>query len=244
MTRVGLERECASLGVQFNLWKGESDAEPFIPELVADLKSRDIAVLDDGAWIVRVARETDKKEMPPIILVNRDGAIGYHGSDLGTIVDRKRSIDPQLSLYIVDQRQALHFEQVFRASDLAGYMPESSLEHLGFGTMNGADGKPFKTREGGVLKLHDLISQAISGAGKRMEESRIDGDLRRPSATDIAQKVWCRRDQVRGPLQRADDELHLRSRPVHFVRRQDRAVSAVRGSADEVAGEAAPKRKA
>jgi arginyl-tRNA synthetase len=189
VTRVGLERECKSLGVTFNLWKGESDAEPFIPELVADLKSRDIAVLDDGAWIVRVARETDKKEMPPIILVNRDGAIGYHGSDLGTIVDRKRSIDPQLSLYIVDQRQALHFEQVFRASDTAGYMPESTLEHLGFGTMNGTDGKPFKTREGGVLKLYDLINQAITGAAKRMEEAGIGAEVSETERADIAQKV-------------------------------------------------------
>jgi arginyl-tRNA synthetase len=120
VTRVGLERECASLGVKFDLWKGESDAEPFIPAMVDDLKARGIAEFDAGAWIVRVARESDKKEMPPIILVNRDGAIGYHGSDLGTIVDRKQSIDPQLTLYVVDQRQALHFEQVFRASDRAG----------------------------------------------------------------------------------------------------------------------------
>ena len=142
VTRVGLERECKSLGVTFDLWKGESDAEPFIPQIVDDLKSRGISEFDAGAWIVRVARESDKKEMPPIILVNRDGAIGYHGSDLGTIVDRKQSIDPQLSLYIVDQRQALHFEQVFRASDRAGYLPEKELEHLGFGTVNGPDGNP------------------------------------------------------------------------------------------------------
>ena len=189
VTRVGLERECASLGVTFDLWKGESDAEPFIPEIVEDLKSRTIAEFDAGAWIVRVARESDKKEMPPIILVNRDGAIGYHGSDLGTIVDRKRSISPQLSLYIVDQRQALHFEQVFRASERAGYLPENELEHLGFGTVNGPDGKPFKTREGGILKLHEFIRQADDVAMARMKEAELGADVSEVERNDIAHKV-------------------------------------------------------
>ncbi len=189
VTRVGLERECASLGVKFDLWKGESDAEPFVPELVEDLKARKIAEFDAGAWIVRVARESDRKEMPPIILVNRDGAIGYHTSDLGTIIDRKRNIDPQLSLYIVDQRQALHFEQVFRASDIAGYMPESTLEHLGFGTVNGPDGKPYKTRDGGILKLHEFIAQAQQAAFDRMMQDEVllpddGGDV-----TDIVRMV-------------------------------------------------------
>lgn len=189
VTRVGLERECASLGVTFNLWKGESDAEPFVPELVDDLKTRKIAEFDAGAWIVRVARESDKKEMPPIILVNRDGAIGYHTSDLGTIIDRKKSIDPELSLYIVDQRQALHFEQVFRASDLAGYIPEKELEHLGFGTVNGPDGKPFKTRDGGILKLHEFIRQADETAMARMKEAELGADVSADEQAAIAHKV-------------------------------------------------------
>lgn len=189
VTRVGLERECKSLGVTFDLWKGESDAEPFIPQIVDDLKSRGISEFDAGAWIVRVARESDKKEMPPIILVNRDGAIGYHGSDLGTIVDRKQGIDPQLSLYIVDQRQALHFEQVFRASDRAGYLPEKELEHLGFGTVNGPDGKPFKTREGGILKLHEFIAQADAVATARMKEAELGSDVSEAEQADIAHKV-------------------------------------------------------
>ena len=189
VTRVGLERVCASLGVTFNLWKGESDAEPFIPEIVEDLKKRKIAEFNEGAWIVRVARESDKKEMPPIILVNMDGATGYHTSDLGTIIDRKRSIDPELSLYIVDQRQALHFEQVFRASDMAGYLPEATLEHLGFGTVNGPDGKPFKTRDGGVLKLHDLIAQADATALARMKEAELGADVGEAERKDIAHKV-------------------------------------------------------
>jgi arginyl-tRNA synthetase len=189
VTRVGLERECASLGVTFNLWKGESDAEPFVPALVEDLKAREIAEFDAGAWIVRVARETDKKEMPPIILVNRDGAIGYHTSDLGTIIDRKQTIDPQLILYVVDQRQALHFEQVFRASERAGLMPEKELEHLGFGTVNGPDGKPFKTRDGGILKLHDLIAQADATAIARMKEAELGSDVSETEQADIAHKV-------------------------------------------------------
>jgi len=189
VTRVGLERECKSLGVTFDLWKGESDAEPFIPQIVDDLKSRGISEFDQGAWIVRVARESDKKEMPPIILVNRDGAIGYHGSDLGTIVDRKQSIDPQLSLYIVDQRQALHFEQVFRASDRAGYLPEKELEHLGFGTVNGPDGKPFKTRDGGTLKLQAFIAQADDVAMARMKEAELGADVSEVERADIAHKV-------------------------------------------------------
>jgi arginyl-tRNA synthetase len=189
VTRVGLERECASLGVTFNLWKGESDAEPFIPEIVADLKARGISEVDDGAVIIRVARESDKKEMPPIILVKRDGEVGYHATDLGTIVDRKRSIDPQVTLYIVDQRQALHFEQVFRASDRAGYMPESALEHLGFGTVNGADGKPYKTRDGGVLKLQALIAEADNAAFARMKEAGLGADSSEAEQRDIAHKV-------------------------------------------------------
>lgn len=189
VTRVGLERECASLGVRFDLWKGESDAEPFIPDIVEDLKSRKIAELDDGAWIVRVDRESDKKEMPPFLMLNRDGAVGYHTTDLGTIMDRKREQDPELTLYVVDQRQALHFEQVFRAADKAGYMPEDTLEHIGFGTMNGPDGKPFKTREGGVLKLYDLIGQANAAARARMGDLSMDENLSPEEVSDIAQKV-------------------------------------------------------
>jgi arginyl-tRNA synthetase len=153
------------------------------------LQTRKIAEFDDGAWIVRVARETDKKEMPPFLLVNREGAVGYHATDLGTILDRKRNLAPELTLYIVDQRQALHFEQVFRASELAGYMPVSMLEHLGFGTMNGTDGKPFKTREGGVLKLHDLIEQAREAALKRVSEIEDPSEYPADVLDDIVRKV-------------------------------------------------------
>jgi len=189
VTEFGLKRECAALGVQFDLWKGESDAEPLIPELVADLKSRGIAEFDDGAWIVRVARDDDKKEIPPFLLVNRDGAVGYHATDLGTIIDRVRVFTPERILYVVDQRQALHFEQVFRASDRAGYMPEHRLEHIGFGTMNGKDGKPFKTREGGVLKLHDLITQAVAAASARMTAIGLNAEGGAAETDAVAHQV-------------------------------------------------------
>lgn len=189
VTRVGLERECASLGVRFDLWKGESDANELVPEMVDDLKARGIAQLDAGAWIIRVKRETDKKEVPPFMLVNRDGAVGYHATDLATILDRKRSLNPQLSLYVVDERQALHFEQVYRASELAGYLPEKELEHLGFGTVNGKDKKPYKTRDGGVLKLRELIDEADEAALARMKEAGLGAEVSESEQKDIAHKV-------------------------------------------------------
>jgi arginyl-tRNA synthetase len=113
----------------------------------------------------------------------------YGTTDLATILDRRKSINPDLILYVVDERQAEHFEQVFRASYLAGYAAEGSLEHLGFGTMNGPDGKPFKTRAGGVLKLHDLISMATDKARERLREAKLGGDLPEAEFDDIARKV-------------------------------------------------------
>ena len=189
VTQVGLERECGDLGVKFDLWKGESDANALIPEIVEDLKSREVAELDDGAWIIRVEREEDKKDVPPFMLLNSQGAVGYHATDMGTILDRKRENKPDLTLYVVDARQALHFEQVFRAAEIAGYEKEANLEHIGFGTMNGKDGKPFKTREGGVLKLHDFIQQAKDKANERLAETGMGEDFLPEERADIADKV-------------------------------------------------------
>ncbi len=166
-----MKRDYADLDVEFDLWKGEADADPLIPELTEDLKSRGIVEESDGAQIIRVARDDDKKEMPPIIFVNSEGAVGYHATDVATIVDRKRELDPDRILYVVDARQRLHFEQVFRAVDRAGYFDETRLEHLWFGTMNGKDGKPFKTREGGTLKLRDFIDMVTDRARERLTES-------------------------------------------------------------------------
>ncbi len=189
VSRTALEREFHALGVDFDLWKGESDADPLMAEMVDDLAAKHLLVDDQGARIVRVARDGDKRELPPLIVVSSEGSAMYGATDLATIVDRRRSFDPELILYVVDQRQADHFEQVFRAAALAGYAPEGSLEHIGFGTMNGTDGKPFKTREGGVLKLHELIVTATDKARERLREAELGAELPPEEFQDIARKV-------------------------------------------------------
>ncbi|MGO4408671.1 MULTISPECIES: arginine--tRNA ligase [unclassified Brevundimonas] len=202
VSRTALEREFGALDVTFDLWNGESDADPLMPEMLAHLKETGLLVEDDGAQVVHVARpgETRKKKLadgsvieaaspPPLLVVSSEGSAMYGTTDLATILDRRKSIDPDLILYVVDERQAEHFEQVFRAAYLAGYAPEKSLEHLGFGTMNGADGKPFKTRAGGVLKLHDLITMATDKARERLHEAKLGDDLPEAEFEDIARKV-------------------------------------------------------
>ncbi|MEL6363780.1 MAG: arginine--tRNA ligase [Pseudomonadota bacterium] len=181
--------EYGELGVVFDLWNGESDVQHLIPDLVADLAARKVSEASDGAVVVRVAREDDKKEIPPLILVTRDGSSVYATTDLATILDRKQEIGPDRALYVVDQRQAQHFEQVFRAADLAGLAAEDRLEHIGFGTMNGADGKPFKTREGGVLRLRDLIDLVHERARERIEAGGVGAELDEGERDDIAKKV-------------------------------------------------------
>ncbi|PQZ83291.1 MULTISPECIES: arginine--tRNA ligase [unclassified Brevundimonas] len=202
VSRTALKREFGALDVTFDLWNGESDADPLMPEMLVHLKETGLLVEDDGAQVVHVARpgETRKKKLadgsvieapspPPLLVVSSEGSAMYGTTDLATILDRRKSIDPDLILYVVDERQAEHFEQVFRAAYLAGYAPEKSLEHLGFGTMNGADGKPFKTRAGGVLKLHDLITMATDKARERLKEAKLGDDLPEAEFEDIARKV-------------------------------------------------------
>jgi arginyl-tRNA synthetase len=202
VSRVALEREFHALGVDFDLWKGESDANDLIPGMIAELEAKGLLVDDQGARIVRVARpgETKKKKLPdgsvvevespdPLLVVSSEGSAMYGTTDLATILDRRQSFDPHLVLYCVDQRQADHFEQVFRAAYLAGYAEPGGLEHIGFGTMNGADGKPFKTRAGGVLKLHDLIEMAREKARERLREAGLGADLTPELFEDIAHKV-------------------------------------------------------
>jgi arginyl-tRNA synthetase len=189
VSMVGLKREYGSLGVEFELWKGESDAEPLIGPMVEDLKARGFAVPSEGALVVPVAREDDKKEIPPLLLVKSDGAALYGTTDLATIVDRVKAYDPELVLYVVDQRQHGHFEQVFRAAEKCGLKGNAALEHIGFGTMNGADGKPFKTRAGGVLKLFDLIAMATAEAEKRIAEAGLGADYSPEERTEIAKTV-------------------------------------------------------
>ena len=173
ITRVALERDFHALGVDFDLWRGESDVDPLIPPMVTELDAKGLLIDDQGARIIRVAREDDKRDVPPLLVVSSEGSAMYGTTDLATILDRRRFFDPQLVLYCVDQRQADHFETVFRAAYLAGYAVPGGLEHIGFGTMNGADGKPFKTREGGVLKLRDLIDLARDKARERLREAGL-----------------------------------------------------------------------
>jgi len=148
-----------------------------------------VAGESEGALVVHVERNSDKKEMPPLILVKQDGAVLYGTTDLATIIDRVRAQNPDLILYVVDQRQHLHFEQVFRAAEKAGLAGKAALEHAGFGTMNGTDGKPFKTREGGVMKLFDLIAMATAEAEKRLAEQGMGADYSADERADIAKKV-------------------------------------------------------
>jgi arginyl-tRNA synthetase len=189
VSRGALQREFQALGVEFDLWKGESDADPLIPGMVEDLATQGLLVNDQGARIIRVAKPGEKRELPPLLVVSSEGSAMYGTTDLATILDRRRTFDPQIMLYVVDQRQADHFEQVFRAADLAGYAAEGSLEHIGFGTMNGPDGKPFKTREGGVLKLHDLITMTTDKARDRLREAALGGELSPEAFEDTARKV-------------------------------------------------------
>lgn len=189
VSRTALEREFSALGVDFDLWQGESDADAFVTGMVADLERQGLLIEDQGARIVRVAREGDKRELPPLLVVSSEGSAMYGTTDLATIVGRREDPGFDLILYVVDQRQADHFEQVFRAAYLAGYAEEGALEHLGFGTMNGADGKPFKTRAGGVLKLHDLISMAKDKARERLKEAELGADLPEFEFEDIAARV-------------------------------------------------------
>lgn len=189
VSEVGLKREYASLGVSFDLWKGEADVDPLIAPMVEDLKARGLAVVSEGALVVPVAEPDDKKEMPPLILVKSDGAVLYGTTDLATIIDRVRNQDPDLILYVVDQRQHTHFEQVFRAARKAQLTGKATLEHLGFGTMTGSDGKPFKTRAGGVMKLYDLIAMASEEAAKRLAEQGLAADYPAEEREAIAKAV-------------------------------------------------------
>jgi arginyl-tRNA synthetase len=180
------------LNVHFDLWKGESDVDDLIPELVERFRKAGLAEEDGGAVIVRIARDSDKKEMPPVMLVNSRGGTGYHTTDLATIMDRMENLKPvpQRMLYVVDQRQALHFEQVFRAAEMVGLIDEGRLEHIGFGTVNGPDGKPFKTREGGVLRLADLNAMALEEAQKKIVEAgKLPEDMGAEERDQVAANV-------------------------------------------------------
>lgn len=188
---AGMKQNFDALGVHFDEWKGESDAHPYIEDMVAEYKAKGWATESDGAWIVSVERNDDKKEIPPLILVKSDGAVLYSTTDMATIIDRLKTHDPAKIIYVVDQRQSLHFEQVFRAVRIGGIVNGDTLELIfaGFGTMNGTDGKPFKTRAGGVMKLEDLILMGLEKAQQRLAEAEIAGDLDSSERLEIAKRV-------------------------------------------------------
>ena len=189
VSEAGLEREFGALGVKFDVWNGESSVDALIAPMIEDLKKRGLAGLSEGALVVDIAKEDDKKPLPPLLLVKSEGGVLYGTTDLATVIERVRAYDPELILYVVDHRQHGHFEQVFRAAEKAGFAGKAHLEHVGYGTMNGADGKPFKTRAGGVMKLFDLIAMAKQEAEKRLAEAGIGADYSAEEQAEIARKV-------------------------------------------------------
>ena len=168
-----LKKNYSNLNVDFDLWKGESDAEPYIQKMIDTLEAQGLVHESQGALVVDVAEEGDTKEIPPCLIRKSDGASLYATSDLATIVEREEDFKPDRYIYVVDKRQAMHFEQVFRVAKKAGIVkPETQMVFLGFGTMNGKDGKPFKTREGGVMRLEKLIADIDEAVYQRIMENR------------------------------------------------------------------------
>lgn len=170
-----VKENLALLDVDFDLWYGESDVQDRIAPMVARLQESGVAVKDQGAWVIPVAEEGDKKDMPPLILVKSDGAALYATTDLATIEQRVEDYNPDLILYVVDQRQHFHFEQVFKSAYKANMQGNARFEHIGYGTVNGKDGKPFKTREGGVMRLRDLIELCVDTVKSKNEN--VDEEL-------------------------------------------------------------------
>ncbi|MBM6947847.1 arginine--tRNA ligase [Mordavella massiliensis] len=168
-----LKKNYSNLNVEFDLWKGESDAQAYIPGMIERMKREGFARVDDGALVIDVKEDSDTKEMPPCMIQKSDGASLYGTTDLATLVQREEDYHPDHVIYVVDKRQELHFTQVFRAAKKTGIVPEKTkLSFLGFGTMNGKDGKPFKTREGGVMRLENLIAEINEEMYKKITDNR------------------------------------------------------------------------
>lgn len=168
-----LKKNYQNLNVEFDLWKGEADAQKYIPDMVEMLKAKGYAHYDDCALVVDVQEEGDKKEVPPCMILKSDGAALYDTTDLATLVEREKMYQPDEVIYVVDKRQELHFEQVFRCAKKTRIVrPETKLLFLGFGTMNGKDGKPFKTREGGVMRLENLIREINEEMYQKIMDNR------------------------------------------------------------------------
>ena len=183
-----LKKNYGNLQVEFDLWKKESDAQPYIPDMVQYMKDEGYAHLDQGALVVDVKEETDTKEIPPCMILKSDGASLYNTTDLATIVERRKLFDPDEIIYVVDKRQELYFTQVFRCARKTKLIKEDTqLKFLGFGTMNGKDGKPFKTREGGVMRLEHLLTQINEEMYRKiMENHEADPEEARETAKLVA----------------------------------------------------------
>ena len=183
-----LKKNYENLNVDFDLWKGESSVHDLIPEMVAYMKDGGYARISEGALVVDVKEETDTKEIPPCMILKSDGASLYNTTDLATIMERMREIRPDEIIYVVDKRQELYFEQVFRCARKTKLVkPETELKFLGFGTMNGKDGKPFKTREGGVMRLENLIKEINDEMYKKITENRtVEEEEARKTAQTVA----------------------------------------------------------
>jgi arginyl-tRNA synthetase len=189
VSTVALKRDLGSLGVYFDLWLGESDAQPRIPAMIERLEREGFVEESQGARVIALPPEPDGRELNPLILVKSDGGVMYGTTDLATIEQRVEELGAELILYVVDARQQEHFRQVFSAARLTGIARGAAMEHIMFGTVNGSDGRPFKTRAGGVMKLQDMIAMAQSEAAKRMDEQEIALDYSAEEREEIARKV-------------------------------------------------------
>ena len=177
-----LKRNYENLNVSFDVWLGESDAQKYIPQMLDIVRGKGLTVESEGALVVPVQEESDTKEIPPCILLKSDGATLYATTDLATILQREQDFHPGKILYVVDKRQSLHFEQVFRVARKAGLVPETTeLQHIGFGTMNGKDGKPFKTRAGGVMRLEQLIREITDFVMQKITTNQTVSDEELPA---------------------------------------------------------------
>lgn len=189
VSKAALERDYAELGVTFDLWKGEANVQDRISPLTDRLADQGLVEDSEGARVIFVAEETDRKKLNPVMMIKSNGSVGYHSTDMATIEERVEDYGAQRIVYVVDNRQSQHFEEVFRAAAKAGLIGLDHLEHTGFGTMNGTDGKPFKTREGGVLRLRDLIDTVVSEARARLAENDVGSDYDEDERADIAHKI-------------------------------------------------------
>ena len=190
LSKADLKRNYDNLNVSFELWKGESDVEKYIPDMLSDLTSRGIAREDDGALVVDIKEDSDKKEIPPCLIRKSDGAALYATTDLATILERELLYKPDDYIYVADKRQDLHYLSFFRVARKAGMVKDSQgLTFLGFGTMNGKDGKPFKTRSGGVMRLEMLINDINEAVYNKIRESRSEDEISDDEAKEIAKTV-------------------------------------------------------